>query len=105
MELPKTFALADLQSLYDEAKRKQGSLHFAITTESVFDILWDRVQSPQKFKEKNRGNAFADAGYPAIQFNDIYIVAHPGCPPRQLLFFTAVDLVRLAMWGYDGHSP
>ena len=71
--------LSVLQSSYGDATVANSSPNLCITTQTLFNKLWDKVQPQQRFESGDGNNRMAAVGFQAIRFNQADVVVDSHC--------------------------
>lgn len=103
-------SLAAMQSMYGDLTDGEEHPDIIITTQDVFDDLWELLTPVQR--DNSRGYS-AKYGYTAIEFNGVPVVVDAQCPSGTMYFLNSnyLNLYPLAgynepKWtGLDSNSP
>jgi hypothetical protein len=79
-----TLTLPAIQSSWGNATHGNEHVSAIITTQNLFDQIWNRVQPQQRFPQTGTGEQLAAAGFNVIMFNGIPVVVDEMCPAGTL---------------------
>lgn len=76
-----------LQASYGSAVVANSTPNLGITTQTLFNNLWDKMQPQQRFEAGDGNNRMAAVGFQAIRFNNADVVVDSHCSSGEFYFF------------------
>lgn len=79
-----TLILPAIQSMWGDCSFGNEHPNLIITTQNLFDQIWNRLQPQQRFPQGGNGEQLAAAGFNTIMFNNVPVVVDQRCPAGTL---------------------